>query len=145
MIREKIKTGDIKSANELLTRPYFIKGKVVHGKARGKKLGFPTANIEINENYLIAKDGVYTTIIEFGQKKYLSMTSIGFNPTFNGNRITIESHILDFNEDIYNTEVKLYFLQRLRSNIKFNKIQSLIDQMKKDLIETKKIGKLYKF
>lgn len=111
----------------------------------GKKLGFPTANIEINENYLIAKDGVYTTIIEFGQKKYLSMTSIGFNPTFNGNRITIESHILDFNEDIYNTEVKLYFLQRLRSNIKFNKIQSLIDQMKKDLIETKKIGKLYKF
>ena len=102
IIKEFITDGYIEEANNLLTVPYTIIGEVVHGNKLGRQLGFPTANIDY-KNYVLPKNGVYLTVVKVKDKKYLSMTNIGLNPTLNEQEKTrLEVHILDFNEEIYN-------------------------------------------
>ncbi len=131
-IRNLIKDGNLNSANKLLGRNYSIQGKVVSGASRGTGLGFPTANLEYDENYLLPLLGVYKTNTKIDDKLYLSMTDIGYNPTFNEDRIKLETYILNFSKDIYGKTMEIEFLDFLRKDIKFKNKEELINQLEKD-------------
>lgn len=137
-ICECIENGDVKEANALLGFPYRVEGKVIHGNAKGSStLGFPTANCEIDEEFILPKRGVYIgRVIVNGQYK-AAMINIGHNPTFNKrNMISIEAHILDFNENIYGQEIKVEFYEYIREEKKFASIEALINQLKEDVEKT---------
>ena len=133
-IRKEILNGNVAIANKMLSRPYTINGNVVHGKKRGRQIGFPTANINLTADKLIPKVGVYYTNVEVNGKIYKGITSIGNNPTVNGKELTIETYILDFDKYIYDEEIKLYFIDRIRDEMKFSGIDELVCQLKKDKI-----------
>ena len=143
-IIEYIKSGKIELANDLLGDDFSIKGKVIHGFQRGRNLGYPTANLEISFNYVMVKEGVYFTKTIVDKNEYFSFSSVGHNPTFDNKKSTIESHIFDFHEDIYGKDIELCFLKRLRDNIKFNSIEELIEQLKKDEIKCRELINEYK-
>ena len=133
-IRKEILNGNVAIANKMLSRPYTINGNVVHGKKLGRQIGFPTANINLTGDKLIPKVGVYYTNVEVNGKIYKGITSIGNNPTVNGKELTIETYILDFDKYIYDEEIKLYFIDRIRDEMKFSGIDELVCQLKKDKI-----------
>lgn len=136
-IRDLIEVGKLEDVKLLLGRNYSIIGKVIPGKNLGSKLGFPTANIKPIINYTIPKSGVYSTETIVNNKKYLSATSVGYNPTFNENSIKIETHIIDFAENIYDENIELIFVEYLREEIKFNDIDSLVKQIENDIKRVK--------
>lgn len=131
-IRKILLEGDVKQATKMLSKPYLIKGKVIHGKKLGRTIGFPTANLQFDENMIIPKKGVYYTNIEYNNKIFKGITSVGNNPTVNGKQLTIETFILNFNDTIYGQEIKVYFIERIRDEIKFNSLEELIEQIKQD-------------
>ena len=131
-IRESILSGDVKEAGIMLSRPYSIRGKVIHGKKLGRTIGFPTANLEFDSKYVIPKKGVYYTNVEYKKKIYKGITSVGNNPTVNGQELTIETFILDFKEEIYGEEIKIFFIELIRDEIKFNSLEELMSAIKKD-------------
>lgn len=131
-IRELLKAGNLKLANKYLGRNYFIKGKVIHGEGRGTGLGFPTANLDNIDHYLLPKEGVYLTVTYIDNKKYKSLTSIGYNETFEDDDLKIETFIIDFNSNIYDDYIKVEFIEYIRENIKFEDKNGLIDQINKD-------------
>lgn len=131
-IRNLILDGNVKKAFLMLSRPYMLSGKVIHGKKLGRTIGFPTANLEINDKKVIPKKGVYYTNVDIEGKIFKGITSVGNNPTVNGKELTIETYILDFNNNIYEKEIKVYFIDRIRDEIKFNNIDELTKQLKKD-------------
>lgn len=137
-IRNLLQEGNIIEANNLLGRKYSIKGKVVGGKKLGNTLGFPTANIEPTENFVIPKHGVYSTNTIIDNKSYLSATSVGYNPTFKDDGLKIESHIIDFNEDIYGKHIELEFVEYLREEIKFQNLEELKKKVQEDISKVKK-------
>lgn len=132
-IRNLIREGNIHKCNELLGRAYTIIGSVVNGKNRGRDLGFPTANIKLLDDYVIPKRGIYKTVTKVGNDVFLSVTSVGTNPTFGKNETTIETYILDFNKNIYNEVIEVSFLDYLRDEIRFNNEHELIAQIEKDV------------
>ncbi|MFU0823876.1 bifunctional riboflavin kinase/FAD synthetase [Clostridium sp.] len=131
-IRHLISEGDIIKANRFLNRPFFLEGKVVSGKQLGKKIGFPTINLDYNKNLVLPRGGVYYTIVEYSGKKYKGITNIGYNPTVKDKKLSIETHIIDFNKDIYNEFVKIYFYKRIRDEKKFESVEILSKQLEKD-------------
>lgn len=131
-IRNYLKDGCVEKAMELLERPYSLKGVVVGGKKLGRTIGFPTANLKVSEDMIIPKKGVYYTNVVINNKQFKGITSVGTNPTVNGEKITIETHILDFNRNIYDKELKLIFLERIRDEKKFDSIEKLVERLKKD-------------
>lgn len=131
-IRKSILEGDVKEASKMLSKPYLIKGKVIHGKKLGRTIGFPTANLEFDSKIIIPDKGVYYTNVEYNNKTYKGITSVGYNPTVNGQQLTIETYILDFDDTIYGQELKVYFIERIREEIKFNSLDELVEQIKKD-------------
>lgn len=135
IIRTAIKEGNVDQVEELLTHNYWVNGKVVDGEKRGGKiLGFPTANIDLDFNYLIPNDALYLTYIWIDGKKYPSLTSIGTNPTFTDSEdVKIECFIIDFDDNIYGKNVRLEFIKKTREQIKFDSKEALIDQMNYDL------------
>lgn len=132
-IRNLIQLGDVKKANKFLGRYYSIIGNVVSGRSRGRKLGYPTANIELINNHIVPKPGVYKSISLLNGEEFISLTNIGYNPTFNGKTLKIENHILDFNRNIYGEILEVQFLDFIREDIKFNTAEELIEQMNKDV------------
>lgn len=141
-IRNALTEGDIKTANEFSGHPYSISGTVVHGDQRGRQLGFPTANIEVTENYkLIPANGVYAVHVYILEndilKKYKGTLNIGVRPTFDNGNKTIEVYILDFNDDIYGKKITVRFISRLRDEKKFNSVSDLTEAMKNDVAQTK--------
>ena len=133
IIKEFIRDGFIEEANNLLTKPYTIVGEVVHGNKLGRKLGFPTANIDY-KNYILPKNGVYFTITKVNDKKYLSMTNIGLNPTLNEQEKTrLEIHIIDFNEEIYGQEIEVSFIKFLRDEKRFEGKEELISSLEETI------------
>ncbi|MFH0993621.1 MAG: riboflavin biosynthesis protein RibF [bacterium] len=130
-IRDALMAGNLPLANRMLGHPYRIAGIVEKGKGRGKILGFPTANVD-HDGYLLPKQGVYATIIDIGGKRYESMTNIGDNPTFSGNRITLEVNVFQFHGSIYGERVIVEFLAFRRGEIKYRSTADLIDQMHRD-------------
>ncbi|UQS85471.1 riboflavin biosynthesis protein RibF [Apilactobacillus apisilvae] len=132
-IRHNLDQGDIKTVNELLGRPFRTNGMVVHGLARGRELGYPTANIQHDEVQWLPNIGIYVVKVFIGGKKYRGMASIGRNVTFgNKNPITVEINILDFDHNIYGEDLSIDWLYRIRGEVKFNGINSLINQLKDD-------------
>ena len=132
LIRNELLQGNVNKVFNMLSRPFMLCGKVVDGKKLGRTIGFPTANLEVKDKKLIPKKGVYYTNVEVNGKIFKGITSIGNNPTVNGIDLTIETYILDFNNDIYDKEINVYFIDRIRDEVKFNNIEELITQLKKD-------------
>ena len=142
-IRTYIKFGEIEKANEFLGRFFSIEDVVIKGKQLGRKFGFPTANIKFNSYFCIPQNGVYATLTEFEGNKLISMTNIGYNPTFKNKYISIETHILDFNKDIYGKRIKINFIKKLRNEVLFSDVHSLSDQLREDRNNTYEIVKKY--
>ncbi len=132
-IRNALKEGDVVTAANFLTRPFELEGKVVKGQQLGRKLGFPTANIEISEGYKIyPKNGVYAVDVEYKDQLYKGMLNIGFRPTVEGENLTIEVHIFEFDMDIYNDSIRIFLNKLIREEIKFKSIDELKEQLIKD-------------
>lgn len=136
VIRKYYLEGDIKRIKELLGRDPCIKGKVIKGAGRGKKLGFPTANIDVCESLVVPGDGVYFGKISISNNdagELPVVINIGDNPTFGDSKKWVESHILDFDGKIYDEDIRITFLKKLRKEIKFETGEGLIGQIKKDI------------
>lgn len=131
-IRNTISNGKIEDANNMLLKPYMLKGKVVEGKKLGRTMGFPTANLNYNDDFIIPQNGVYFTLVKYKENTYKGITNIGTNPTVGINNLTIETYILDFNDNIYGEFIKIYFINKIRNEQKFNSLADLKYQLKKD-------------
>jgi riboflavin kinase/FMN adenylyltransferase len=140
LIRNLLQEGKIEEANILLGRHYEIEGKVIKGKDRGKVLGFPTANIE-TENEIIPR-GVYVSQVMIDSRTYPSLTNAGFRPTFGPEDMQIESYIIDFDKKLYGQEIAVRFIKKIRDEIKFKSPEELSLQIKKDLGQAKAYFKL---
>ena len=137
-IRDLLKKGKIKEANKLLSRNWVINGDVQRGRQLGKKLGFPTCNIDIN-NYVLAKPGVYSikVTIEESKKILNGIAYLGYRPTFEGKKLLLEVNLFGFNGNLYKKTLNVYFFNFIRRDKKFKNKISLITQMKKDLLKAK--------
>ncbi len=136
-IRNCLGNGNIISANKMLGYHYSVSGKVIDGKKLGRTIGYPTANIEVDELKLLPKKGAYIVEVYVKNKFYKGMLSIGTNPTVNGDKLTVEVYILDFNEDIYGEEITVKFRDFLHEEIKFESLEKLIERLDEDKRLTK--------
>ena len=137
-IRDLLKKGKIKKANKLLSRNWVINGDVQRGRQLGKKLGFPTCNIDIN-NYILAKPGVYSIKVTIDESKKIlnGIAYLGYRPTFEGKKLLLEVNLFGFNGNLYKKTLNVYFFNFIRRDKKFKNKISLITQMKKDLTKAK--------
>lgn len=132
-IREALNKGDVITAEHYLGTPYSLTGTVVHGLKLGRTLGYPTANIQVTEDYkLIPKDGVYAVYSYIDARKVYGMMSIGKNPTIEGKGASIEVYFFDFNGDLYDRELTIYFVKYLREERKFSSVALLKKQLQDD-------------
>lgn len=139
-IRKRLLACQVETAARLLTYPYMLKGSIVSGYKVGRTLGFPTANIQVDEPFKVLPGiGVYAGWVYLQEKRYKGMLYIGNRPTLNnGENITLEVNILDFNDDIYNNEIIVSFIYYIRDDIKFNTLEELKAQLMKDREEVNK-------
>ncbi|ASZ07287.1 riboflavin biosynthesis protein [Enterococcus thailandicus] len=136
-IRQLLDAGNVTEVTKLLGSVYEIEGVVVHGDARGRLLGFPTANVKVKGTVHLPREGVYVSEIKVGDNWYPAMGSIGHNDTFGeGRELTVELFILDFNQDIYGEHVVVRWNEFLRDQVKFTDVDGLIAQLKKDEADT---------
>ena len=136
-IRHALLEGDMALANEYLGYNYFLTGSIVKGKQLGRTIGFPTANLKIDKNYkLIPQNGVYIVKSIIDEQIVFGMMNIGFNPTVDGQKQSIEIHYFDFSADLYNQKISVSVLHRLRSEQKFDSLEFLKAQLQKDKKET---------
>ena len=144
-IRDELAEGNTAFANSLLGRAYSISGYVVRGEGRGKLLGYPTANVQPdNDKKIVPADGVYAVkvLVDGFSKEQSGMLNVGTNPTFDGKKRTIEANIFDFNADLYGKEITVFFHERIRAEKKFNGIEELKAQLKIDMQSVKEIFKI---
>lgn len=140
LVRDYIKEGQIEKANELLGYPYFVQGIVEHGNEIGRTIGFPTINLVPEEEKLLPPFGVYITKVLIGGEEYCGITNVGCKPTIEGvNPVGVETHVLDFSDDVYDMSVEVEFLHRIRAEVKFNSIDELKAQLQQDI----KIANIY--
>lgn len=138
-IRNLISEGEIEKANSFLTRKFHLEGKVIKGFQRGRTIGFPTANLEIEENLLIPKIGVYAVNCIYHNQNFGGMLNIGFNPTFELKKLNLEVNLFDFDKEIYDETLKIEFLKYIRTEKKFSSIDELKNQLEQDRLKAKKI------
>jgi len=131
-IRKSLEDGDVLEASKMLSLPYTLSGEVINGKKLGRTIGFPTANLKYDENFILPKVGVYYTNIKVNNKIYKGITSVGNNPTVEGKKLTIETYILDYNKDIYGEKIDISFIKKIRDMKKFNNVEELKNQLEKD-------------
>ena len=138
-IRQCLKNGKVELANKLLSRTWFIDGRVIKGKRIGRKLGYRTCNIKIKD-YILPKAGIYAVkiLIDNENTFYNGISYLGSRPTFAGKEILLETNIFGINRNLYKKKLKIYFLKFLRKDQKFNNSQQLVSQMNKDVISAKK-------
>jgi riboflavin kinase / FMN adenylyltransferase len=138
-VRELVMEGRVDEAKKLLGRFYQIRGIVASGRNRGGRLlGFPTANINLQDE-LCPKMGIYAVTVESDHRTYQGVANIGYSPTFDDHIFTVEVHILDFNQNIYGSPIRVNFISRLRDEIKFDGIDALADQIRLDIKEARRI------
>lgn len=135
-VRNAIIGGNIREANAMLGYHYFVSGKVVDGKKLGRTIGYPTANIQFDNEKLLPKEGAYIVSVCVDNQYYNGMLSIGTNPTVNGEELTMEVHILDFVDNIYGKTIRVNFYDFLHEQIKFNGIEELIEKLDEDKKKT---------
>ena len=141
-IRDLLAKGLVEDVAQVLTRKFQLEGMVVKGEGRGKKIGFPTANIQCSPDLIIPQNGVYVTRTHYNGMIYHSITNIGHNPTFKETKlIHVETNIFDFNLDIYGEKLEIEFLAKIRDEKKFPTVNHLVDQIKFDVeVAKKKLG-----
>lgn len=142
-IRKLIETGNVAEAARLMGHPYSLHGPVIHGDARGRTINVPTANIAYSHDKMIPANGIYACWAYLKGKKYQAAINIGVNPTFTPEKQipNVEAHLLDFRDEIYGEDVKLEFVQRLRNELRFDSVEKLLEQIWKDIEDTKQILK----
>ena len=133
-IRKWLHTGDVETANQLLSYTYSMSGQIVEGFKVGRQLGFPTANIQVNDPHKIMPgNGVYAVKADLNGRLYNGMLYIGSRPTLdNGSNITMEVNLFDFSDDIYGQQITIYFMHHIRGDIRFDSLDRLIDQLHQD-------------
>ena len=136
-IRKKIRAGKIDEINKLLNRKWCIEGKVIKGKKRGRKIGFPTCNMRIN-NYVVPKIGVYGVKVNFDNTNKDGIANIGYRPTFKGQSLLLETNIFGINKNLYNKVIRVSFKKFIRPEKKFRNIEYLKKQIKLDINQAKK-------
>ncbi|MCJ7545963.1 MAG: bifunctional riboflavin kinase/FAD synthetase [Deltaproteobacteria bacterium] len=137
-IRELIARGDIKEANRMLGSDFFMFGKVIHGHARGKGLGFPTANLEISQD-LYPNDGVYAANVIIDERRYAGVVNIGTNPTFGDEQLAVEVFLFDYQGDLYGKELQVALVDKLRDEQTFPSVDLLVHQIEQDIQRAKEI------
>jgi riboflavin kinase/FMN adenylyltransferase len=138
-IRNKIRNGLLKEAAQLLGRPFEISGEVIAGENRGKSLGFATSNLDVDPEMVDIKPGVYACRALVDGESFSAVTNIGYRPTF-GEDLTaprIEAHLLDFSRELYGQEMDLVFIERLRDEMKFDQVNDLVEQIRRDVEQTR--------
>jgi riboflavin kinase / FMN adenylyltransferase len=141
-IRHAMAEGDMERVRRLMGRPFSLHGTVVHGKGRGASLGFPTVNLSILPGQATPPDGVYATHAQVNDQTYPSVTNVGTDPTFGNNERTIESYLIDYHDNLYEQQVKIDFIHRLRGEKKFENAEELVKQIYEDIRQTKVILKV---
>jgi riboflavin kinase/FMN adenylyltransferase len=143
LIRQRIREGNVSRAAENLGRYYALSGPVIHGDGRGRKINIPTANIDYPRDKVIPSNGVYACWAWIGDEKHPAAINIGINPTFTPDKQTpnVEAHILDFDRDLYDQELRLEFVQYLRDELKFDSVDALLEKIHADIAETRTILK----
>ena len=137
-IRKQIADGDVSAAANLLGRNFSIPGTVGSGLKRGREMGFPTANLEVEPDLIVPADGIYATWAHLESGTHMAATSIGLRPTFDdGENRTIEAFLLDFSEDIYGQTIRLEFVKRLRGEEKYDSVEALMEQIDRDVQDTR--------
>lgn len=131
-IRTALEAGDVELAREMLGRAYSVSGEVVHGEKRGRSIGFPTANMDVWSEQVIPANGVYAGWALLGYERFMAVTNVGQRPTFNGEAITVEAFLLDFDREIYGQTLTFAFEKRLRPEMRFSGIDQLIAQIGAD-------------
>jgi len=140
-VRRMLLAGEVERAARFLGRNYSLEGRVVAGKGLGKQLNFPTANIETDSRFVVPPDGIYATLCRLDGRQYFSATNIGTGPTFGGSDRRIEVHLLDFDGVLYGKKLKIELVNRIRDELKFETREKLIEQIKKDILQTRQILK----
>ena len=138
-IRERLRQGEVGKARDMLGRAYALEGTVVAGDGRGRTIGVPTANLAVWDEQIVPAKGVYATWVRLGDDRYMAATNIGQRPTFGGDKVTIEAHLLDFSGDIYGEKVELRFEQRLRAEQRFGGLEDLLAQIDRDIAAARRI------
>ncbi len=133
MIRSAIASGDVVLAAELLGRPFAIEGAVVEGDRRGHSIGFPTANIAPTEGFAVPARGVYTAEVDTVHGRFPAVVNVGVRPTFGGGGLVVEAHLLDVDLDLYDTDIEVHFVSRLRPERRFDGVDELVAQIRKDV------------
>jgi riboflavin kinase / FMN adenylyltransferase len=136
-IREALAKGNMEKVQNLMSRPFSLHGKVIHGQARGSLLGYPTLNLEIATGQALPGDGVYVTQTTIKNTTNISVTNVGTNPTFENLKRTVETFLLDCQGDYYNYDIKVEFLHKIRGEIKFQSAEDLRKQISQDIEQTR--------
>lgn len=139
LIRRLLGEGRVDEAALFLGRPYSLNGTVVHGFQKGRTMGFPTANMSADECRLVPADGVYAVKVSLPPSTFPGITNIGMRPTFDGHQRTIETHILDFEGDLYGRDISIGFVARLRDEQHFESPEELTQQMARDAETAKQV------
>lgn len=139
LVREMLHEGNLERANRLLGRPYRMEGKVVSGERRGRTIGFPTANVALEEPYFIPRTGVYVVGVEGLERPYYGVANIGYKPTFHARPmdLSIEVHVLDFSGDLYGETISVQFFHYLRTEKKFSSAEALVEQIHADVAQAR--------
>lgn len=132
-VRRSLAQGNAEEASGCLGRHYTVAGTIVHGDARGRLLGIPTANLDVWDELILPASGVYATLATVQGRKYAAATNVGYRPTVNGHRLNVEAHLLDFEADIYGQEVRLEFVTKIRDEQKFADLDALVAQIRLDI------------
>jgi riboflavin kinase/FMN adenylyltransferase len=142
-IRNALLEGKVQKANALLGYSYILSGKVIKGNQLGRKIGYPTANIKVHNNWkLIPADGVYAVKVRVNNRGYFGMLNIGVKPTIDNNKHQIEVHIFNFSKEIYDQDISVEMIKRIRDEKQFDDLKALGDQLKRDENKCKKLFKL---
>ena len=138
-IRAALNTGQVDLAARWLGRPYRVSGEVLQGDQRGRTIGFPTANMDVWDEKFLPQNGVYAGWVTIGDEVFMSVANVGRRPTFGGQTVTVEAHLLDFDRDIYGEIITFDFVAHLRPEMRFNGIDALVEQIKRDAEQGRKI------
>jgi riboflavin kinase/FMN adenylyltransferase len=137
-IRRSLELGDVTDVSGCLGRPYRLIGKVIQGDGRGRPLGIPTANLAVWEELSLPAAGVYATYAWINGQKYAAATNVGYRPTVNGNSLSVEAHLLEFDGEIYGQDIALDFVNRIRDEKKFSGLDALVTQIKADIEQVRR-------
>jgi riboflavin kinase/FMN adenylyltransferase len=143
-VRQSIAAGDLLEATRILGRYPSLRGRVVHGDERGRKLGFPTANLAVTERRLLPANGIYAVRVGVNGNWFGGAASVGVRPTFGGGQRLVEVYLLDWSGDLYDQVLEVQFVKRLRDELKFESGDTLVAQMRLDVVEARKIWELAK-